>query len=291
MKTRLAVVALAAAVTALTSCSSGSAGPASPPATSTPLASVTAAGTVTTAPSTVTASTVTASTVTASTVTASTVAATTGAGTTAAGAVTYGARGLVPLWPFTTAAQVRTWQRAYRSGGSQPWHLDPGGTALAFTRSHLGYTDVDRVSSLVTSGGDARVGVGWSDPEVRLSTVAVLHLIRYGVGADAPWVVVGSADTNLTLATPRYGSTVSSPLRVGGVISGVDESLRVAVLGPTSSVPLAVVQGLPAGGERTPWTTTLRFNAPSGAVLTVAVSTGGHLKGVERFAITAVRVR
>jgi hypothetical protein len=197
----------------------------------------------------------------------------------------------VPLWPFTTAAQVRTWQAAYRAGGQQPWHLDPRQTALSFVRSHLGYTEVDRVTSQSVQGADAHLGVGWDDPETREHTVAVLHLIRSGTGDDAPWVVVGTDDTLLTLDTPSYGAAVASPLRVGGRITGVDESLRVAVLGPISPTPLGVVQGLPAGGERTPWTTTVRFAAPSGTVLTVAVSTGGHLKAVERFAITGVRVK
>ena len=198
---------------------------------------------------------------------------------------------LVPLWPFTTTAQAAAWQQAYRSGGHQPWHLDVGQTALSFVRGHLGYTDIDRVTSQAVNGADARVGVGWTDAETGRRTVGVLHLIRLGTGQDAPWVVVGSDDTTLTLDAPVYGATVSSPLRIGGVISGVDEALHVVVLGPASSVPLATVAGLPAGGERTPWSTTLRFTAPSGTVLTVAVSTGGHVKGVERFAVTAVRVR
>src|SRR4051812_31572875 len=196
-------------------------------------------------------------------------------------------RGLVPLWPFTTGAQVRHWQEAYRAGGSQPWHLDPEQTALSFARGHLGYTEVDRVTSRTVRGGDARIGGGWTDPETRDSTVAVLHLVRFGGGAVAPWVVVGTDDTRLTLDSPRYGATVTSPARVGGLITGVDESLRVVVLGPASSRPLGTVRGLPAGGERTRWSVPVRFSAPRGTVLTIAVSTGGHLKDVEAFAITA----
>ena len=117
----------------------------------------------------------------------------------------------------------------------------------------------------------------------------MLHLITFGSGADAPWVVVGTDDTQLTLDAPRYGSTVRSPVRVGGRITGVDENLRVIVLGPSSSTPLFSSRGLPAGGTRTPWSTIARFHAPHGTVLTIAVSTGGHLKAVELFAITAVR--
>jgi len=268
MRTRLAVVAgLVAVVAALAGCSSGSA----PPTATTPTGTTSTAAT---GPTTAT--------------TPATTAATTSASTSA---TTVPAAGLVPLWPFTTSAQVSAWQAAYRASGREPWHLDPGRTALDFTRLHLGYAEVDRVSSLAVQGGDAHVGVGWSDPESAKHTVAVLHLIRSGSGADAPWVVVGSDDTDLTLTVPRYGSTVSSPLAVGGVITGVDESLRVVVLGPTSATPLGVMAGLPAGGTRTPWAATVRFAARSGSVLTVAVSTGGHLRSVERFAVTAVRVR
>ena len=197
---------------------------------------------------------------------------------------------LLPVWPFTTAAQVRQWQAAYRAGGQQPWHLDAGATALAFTRGHLGYVEVDRITSRRISNGDAHIGVGWRVQGSRYGTAAVLHLIKFGTGPDAPWVVVGTDDTQLTLATPRYGSTVTSPVRVGGRITGVDESLRVRVLGPASSTPLFSSRGLPAGGTKTPWSTIARFHAPHGTVLTIAVSTGGHLKAVEEFAITAVRV-
>jgi hypothetical protein len=196
---------------------------------------------------------------------------------------------LVPLWPFTTLAQVRTWQAAFQAGGHQPWHLDPAQTALSFARYHLGYADVDRVTSQSVRGGEARIGVGWDDPGASTQTVALLHLARYGGGPDAPWVVVGSFDSRLTLVTPRYGTAVTSPLALGGIITGVDESLRVVVVGPASSVPLASSAGLPAGGESMAWSARLRLRAPAGTVLTIAVSTGGHLKAVEAFAITAVR--
>lgn len=199
--------------------------------------------------------------------------------------------GLVALWPFTTPDQVRTWQAAYRSTGRQPWHLDVERTAISFAHDHLGYSDLDRVTTRSVAGADARIGVGARGEDGRDHTVAVLHLVRFGTDPDAPWVVVGSEDTFLTLTTPRYGATVTSPLTVAGRITGVDESLRVAVVGPASPTPLGVVTGLPAGGENTPWTTPVRFAAPSGTVLTVAVSTGGHLMAVERFAITAVRVQ
>lgn len=198
--------------------------------------------------------------------------------------------GLLPLWPFTTAAQVRQWQAAHRSGGSQPWHLDAGATALAFSSGYLRYTEIDRVTTRSIKGSDARLGVGWLVPgTASVRTVAVLHLIRVGSGSDRPWVVVGSDDSRLTIATPRYGSVVTSPLRVGGRITGVDENLRVLVLTPHATAPLYASSGIPAGGQRTPWATTVRFRAARGTVLTIAVSTGGHLRRVEAFAVTPVR--
>jgi hypothetical protein len=185
---------------------------------------------------------------------------------------------------------VTQWQTSYRSGGHQPWHLDAGQTAVAFAR-WLGYTEVDRVTSTSVHGSDALIGVGWLDTQEmqKPGTVAVVHLKRYGTDRDAPWEVVGTNDSYLTVSTPRYGSTVSSPVTVGGRITGVDEALQVKVLGPTGTV-LGTAGPLAAGGEKQPWTTTVKVSGGSGQVVTIAVSTGGHLKTVERFAVTGVRL-
>ncbi|NUP53810.1 MAG: hypothetical protein HOW97_41785 [Catenulispora sp.] len=198
----------------------------------------------------------------------------------------------LPLWPFASLDQARTWEASYRAGGTQPWHLDAGQTALSFTQGYLGFTGVDKVlSAVVTNGRDTRVGVGFAAPgdPGRTVTAAVLHLVRYGPDADAPWEVVGTADTTLTLTQPAYGSVVRSPLTVGGAITGVDESIRVQIRTPAQTAPLADRPGLPAGGSGTPWRVTIAFPYPGGPVLTVVASTGGHLAPVERFAITGVR--
>jgi hypothetical protein len=47
---------------------------------------------------------------------------------------------------------------------------------------------------------------------------------------------------------------------------------------------------IPAGGNGTPWSVPVSFTAPAGTVLTISVSTGGHVAAVERFAVTGVRV-
>ena len=181
------------------------------------------------------------------------------------------------------------WQRAYRDGGHQPWHLDAGLVARRFTQGYLGYQEVDRVLQVTISGDQAWVGVGFRLPDGKPSKAAVLHLAKIGSGSYAPWEVVGTKDSTLSLITPRYGATVTSPMSVGGRITGVDESLVIRVLrlgtGEVGHSP-----GIPAGGQSSPWSTTMPFSAPAGSVLTIAVSTGGHVAGVERFAITGVRV-
>ncbi len=197
--------------------------------------------------------------------------------------------GYLALWPFTSEAGAAAWQTSYRAGGHQPWHLDPRRTALFFTTGYLGFTEVDRVVWRSVHGDDARIAVGFSTGTGRLSVAAVLHLARIGSGQDAPWEVVGSRDTTLTMDTPSYGARVSSPVTVGGRITGVDESLRIEVRQPSSAQPIGTRCCLPAGGERQPWSTTVAFHGATDPALTVVVSTGGHFQGVERFAVTGVR--
>ncbi|MEU9775055.1 hypothetical protein [Streptomyces sp. NPDC047968] len=201
-----------------------------------------------------------------------------------------GSRGLQPLWPFTTPAQAEEWQRAYRSGGHQPWHLDAEHTALAFTRDYLGFTEIDRITSRRISGRDARIGVAPTGPEG--GTAAVIHLVRYGAGPDAPWEVVGTDDTTFSLTTPAYGSVARSPLTAGGLITGVDESIAVQVRQPSSETPLGTSPCCtPGGGTDQPWSVTVPYSGARDAVLTVVASTGGHVATVERFTVTAVRTR
>lgn len=195
------------------------------------------------------------------------------------------------LWPFTTAAEVRAWQQSYRSGGHAPWHLDADATALAFTTGYLGFSDIDRVVSHSINGTDALVHVGYEiDARHGPATAAVLHLARIGSGADAPWEVVGTKDTTLTLTQPHYGAAVRSPMTVGGRITGVDENIRVQVRQPATDKPLGESAGVPAGGQSTPWSVRVSFHGATAPALTVVASTGGHIADVEQFAITAVHV-
>ncbi|MDQ1734847.1 MAG: hypothetical protein QOH56_1098 [Pseudonocardiales bacterium] len=194
--------------------------------------------------------------------------------------------GYQPLWPFASYAEASVWQQAYRGNGSQPWHLDAGQTALAFTHGYLGFEEQDRVTSRAVEADGAHIGVGYLDPNRVVRTSAVLHLVRFGTAADSPWEVVGSDDTTFSLEQPGYGSTVSSPITVGGQITGVDEAIVITVRSLAAGIVGRTPSSIPAGGMDRPWQASVSFTGSG--VLTVVASTGGHLKQVERFALQGV---
>lgn len=195
--------------------------------------------------------------------------------------------GYQPLWPFATLTDAQAWQASNRSGGHQPWHLDAGQTAIAFTQGFLGFTELGVVTSPKQDASDAHIGVGYRDPNGRLRTAAVLHLVRFGADTDSPWEVVGSDDTTFSLEAPSYGSVVTSPAKVGGHITGVDENIRVSVRQQSSTAPIGGFCCVPAGVGA--WAATVPFTGGSDPVVTIVASTGGHLQAVERFAIQGVR--
>lgn len=200
--------------------------------------------------------------------------------------------GYQPLWPFTSLSDVAAWQSAYRRNGSQPWHLDADQTAKAFTTGFLGFTEIDKVVGRTVRGDNAWVSVGFVTEDMdRPFVSAVIHLVKYGAGQDAPWEVVGTRDSELTLTTPAYGAWVSSPVQAGGRITGVDESILVEIRQPASENPIGTSQPVRAGGERQPWKAAVSFRGATDPALTVVARTGGHLKEVERFAVTAIRPR
>jgi hypothetical protein len=205
----------------------------------------------------------------------------------------------LPLYPFANLQEVGAWQAAYRAHGDQPWHLDPGQTALSFTR-FLGYTNITAVLDVRTDDSGAHVTVGFpippdcapglSCPAPTATPVhsAVVHLRRFGTAGDAPWEVVGTDDTpSFSLNAPGYGAVARSPLVVGGTLVGVDESIRVQVLQASSATPLGVSCCQPAGTG--PWSASVTFRGATDPVLIVAASTGGHVAAVERFTVTGVR--
>jgi hypothetical protein len=194
-----------------------------------------------------------------------------------------------PLWPFQSWDEAKAWQAASATTGAQPWHLDPGETALLFTQNYLGYRDITKVTSTKVNGDEAHIGVGYDDPNGQTHTAAVLHLVHFSrtIGDDvAPWEVVGSDDTDFSLEQPKYGAQVSSPMTVGGHITGVDENIVVVVRNQSGEIVSGSVPSVPAGGDTTAWHTTAPFTGTG--VLTIVAFTGGHLLEHERFAIQGV---
>lgn len=192
-----------------------------------------------------------------------------------------------PLYPFATAAEAEAWRADPRH---QPWHADPSATALSFV-GYLGFSGIDVVTSSDVRDTDAWIGVGYTvPPGDQTFTSAVIHLQRFGPALDSPWEVVGTRDTDLTLETPRYGATAgTSPLTVGGHITGVDESLRVQVRQLAATDPIGESCCIPAGGQDAAWQTTVSYQPVATQPILVVVSTGGHFQDVERFAITGLK--
>lgn len=200
------------------------------------------------------------------------------------------AAGSVSLWPFVSLAQEQVWERANNARSSfEPWHTSAALTASKFTTVHLGFREMIYVTNVRVTGATATVGVAWKYPGgTQVSTAAVLSLIKLGRG----WTVVGSKDTYLTLTLPVYGARISSPVVVGGRIWGVDESLNVKIVSSTAVRGRSPLPGTAAGGQGSQYFIRVSYSNPvSGTALAIVVSTGGHVTGVERFAITAVRQR
>ena len=198
-------------------------------------------------------------------------------------------RSVEPLFPFANLAHAQAWQRAYASRGHEPWHLSPELTAVAFSQAYLGFGEINKVAGRSVSEGDARVAVGLTLPDGQVSSAAIVRLQRYGSGNNAPWEVVGTDDTTLTVDTPAYGATVASPVKIGATVTGVDEYLRAEAHTLGAGQPLGTFCCQPAGSRANPWTITVPFQANSGQVITVAVHTGGHVALTERFAVRGFR--
>ena len=194
-----------------------------------------------------------------------------------------------PLFPFANLAHAQAWQRAHASGGHESWHLSPELTAVAFSQEYLGFSEINKVADYSVSQGNARVAVGLTLPDGQVSSAAIVHLVRYGSGNSAPWEVVGTDDTTLTLDTPSYGATVASPVKIAATVAGVDEYLRAEAHTLGAGQPLGTFCCQPAGGRANPWSLTVPFHANSGQVITIVVHTGGHVAPTERFAVSGVR--
>jgi hypothetical protein len=193
------------------------------------------------------------------------------------------------VYPFASLVDAESWQREANPGGHQPWHLDPGFIATSFAKA-LGMPQVAQVIKVREDATGAHVSLGFHNPNGVPVTAGTVHLARVGTGSARPWEVVGDDQSpDFTLTAPSYGAIVPSPVRVGGRITGVDENIRVRVFAGASTPPIGERCCLPAGGEASPWSTTVSFSGAPNAVLVITASTGGHLQAVERFVFTAVR--
>jgi hypothetical protein len=193
------------------------------------------------------------------------------------------------LWPFRTVSDVESWQQLYSSNGIGAWHLNSSTTALNFVSGYLGFAEINAIIETTTNGTGTHVAVGFHPTSSSSVTSAVVHLVRWGTGPDAPWEVVGTDDTTFSLTTPAYGAEASSPVQVGGTITGADENISVKVRQPSSSSPIGSYCCTPAGGTASPWSATVSYAGATDPVLTIVAATGGHVQAVERFTVTGVR--
>jgi hypothetical protein len=167
--------------------------------------------------------------------------------------------GYPSLWPFRSSEEVNAWRDDYGA-----------------TR-----TDGTSEPPIRTSPSHAT--------EAGLAPAANLHLVRYGTGKQAPWEAMGTADRTLKVETPSHGAVVGPTITVGGHITGVDESIHIMVLQPSSPAPIGDYCCVAAGGTASPWQHDVAVSAARDPALTIVAATGGHVQDVETFAITGVR--
>ncbi|MGH9126728.1 MAG: hypothetical protein ACRDZ8_18660 [Acidimicrobiales bacterium] len=200
-------------------------------------------------------------------------------------------QGYLPLYPFGSLQQATAWLASYQATGAQPWHLDPGQTALSFA-GFLGYTSIDKVISVHADGTGDHVAIGYSLPNGGASTAAVVHLRRFGGGSTDPWEVVGTDDTaNFSITAPAYGAVTNTPAAAAGALTAVDPNVRGEVLGLSSATPLGTACCWPASSTTSPskWSLSIPFRAGTDPVMIVAASNAGGLEAVGQFAVTGVR--
>lgn len=173
---------------------------------------------------------------------------------------------VLPVWPFTSAAQVTAWQRAYRENGSQPWHLDAGLTAKQFVAA-IGFPELSIVTRVGVVGSRAAVTLGYRAESGRTLSATTVLLTRLGTSEPRAWSVTGARTgaALLSIRSPAAGATVRSPLTVSGLITGVDESLHVAVRTAFGLEPLGETF-VGSGGQATPWTLHVRYATPHARV-------------------------
>ena len=169
--------------------------------------------------------------------------------------------GVLALWPFTSAAQVAAWQDGYANDRSAAWHLNAQQTARAFLTRVLRMPTLRYVMTQSVTGDTATVEFGFRAQNNSIVPATTVALARYGERSPAAWVVTGATAPLLSIRTPSAGARVRSPVQVTGRITGVDESVQVAVRGTASNAPLGG-SFTAGGGQDSPWSVTTRYATP-----------------------------
>lgn len=156
------------------------------------------------------------------------------------------------LWPFTSPAQMDAWRTDH---GQRPWADDDVQVAAHFATDLLGVAgliakDVGVYDAVLRQQRVQQV-------ELRLNgrLVSTIDLIRLHVAG--PWTVMDARGGDLTITTPQVGATITSPTRVSGRITGVDENVQLQLI--TATGHLLASSGAPAGTPM-PWEGTLTWS-------------------------------
>ncbi len=155
------------------------------------------------------------------------------------------------IWPFTTQAQASAW---VEDSGSMPWADNGLEVGRHFVREHLGFTQITVTQTCVSCDVLALSVSGTSVGELVLGRVGAGFATGHGTRL---FTVTDVRGTDLTITTPKAGASVTSPLGVGGRITGVDENVSLRLLSLAGDQLAAA--GAPAGSA-VPWSTTLSWS-------------------------------
>lgn len=181
--------------------------------------------------------------------------------------------GGTPVWPFTTDREAAAWEAA---PSARPWAADP----VQVTQHLLDdYLEVPG-RALPRVSGSAAVAVVKVFAGNR--TVSDVRLERVG-DAAGPWSVTGASSTDLVLTDPDDGGEVSSPLRVTGRVTGVDQSVHLRLQSRT----LLAEAFAPAGRDQ-PWSQALTWSREDWDVAALTAVTFNGKGDLSAVAITAV---
>ncbi|MFL6136256.1 MAG: TolB family protein [Frankiaceae bacterium] len=195
-----------------------------------------------------------------------------------------------PVWPFTSYAQVQLWQQQYASGGQSPWHLDAKYTAQAFVDSlKLPQQQLKVLGLEPVAGGGAAVRIATTTTgDGRPHELAVVRLMRWGTGDQAPWEVTGVSTAGARIDSPAAGAAVGSPLTVHYTLDGgVEEDVYASVW--DGQARLASGHAVVGGGAQQAG---LTFPAPqtsNGYVVVADIQGASGRSTLTRLVVTPVR--